>query len=254
MRPKFSIWIGFDPREADAFAVARYSIRRHLNLPVPTNGIVLSDLQDSGIYTRPTERRDGRIYDLLSRREDYDGAMSTEFAISRFLVPFLAGSGYALFVDADVMARANMDQIFFWAERQSSKKAVFCVQHDHQPTSTLKMDGQVQTAYGRKNWSSVVMWNCDHPSAKKLTPEVVNAMPGRDLHQFKFLKDEEIGALDPGWNHLVGEYPPNDGAKLAHFTLGVPSMAGYEHSEFAEEWRATLRAWARGSVPWFPGW
>lgn len=247
MRPKFSIWIGFDSRETDAFAVARHSIQKRTNLPIPVYGLVLSELQERGLYTRPTERRDGRIYDTLSVRPDYDGAMSTEFAISRFLVPFLAGSGYALFVDADVMARVNIDQLFFWAESQS-KKALWCVKHDHTPTGTVKMDGQAQTAYGRKNWSSVVMWNCDHPTTKKLTPNIVNKLTGRDLHQFKVFADDEIGQLDPAWNHLVGEYEPNPSAKLVHFTLGVPSMKGYEQSEHAEEWQRNLSAWAMGKM------
>lgn len=249
---KKTIWIGFDQREADAFAVAKHSIDRHLIRPIPTYGLVLSDLQERGLYTRPTERKDGKLIDVLSRREDYDGAMSTEFAISRFLVPFLAGSGMALFVDADVMARVNVDRLFEWAETQP-RKAVWCVQHNHAPTTATKMDGQPQAAYGRKNWSSVVLWNCNHPATQALTPELVNSLPGRDLHQFRFLKDEDIGALEPEWNHLVGEVEPNPAAKLVHFTLGCPSMRGYETCEFADEWRAELTHWAHGAHA-FHGW
>jgi hypothetical protein len=245
MAVKQSIWIGFDPREADAFAVARHSIERHLITPIPVRGVVLSDLQERGIYTRPTEIKDGRLIDVLSRRDDYDGAMSTQFAISRFLVPYLAGNGLALFCDADVMARTNIDGLFRWAETQPPEIAVWCVKHNHTPSGTTKMDGQAQVAYGRKNWSSVCLWRCDHPSVKAVTPEIVNAWPGRDLHQFKFLKDEEIGSLEPEWNHLIGEVPEDSKAKIAHFTLGCPSMTGYEACEFSGEWRKELVLWAK---------
>jgi hypothetical protein len=241
---KQSIWIGFDGREADAFAVARHSILRRLVTPIPVYGLVLSDLQNRELYTRPTKVKDGRLIDVLSKRDDYDGAMSTQFAISRFLVPHLAGDGLALFCDADVIARTNVDELFRWAETQPSQIAAWCVKHNHQPSTATKMDGQSQVAYGRKNWSSVVLWRCSHPSVKKLTPEIVNSWPGRDLHQFKFLRDEEIGSLGSEWNHLVGEAAPNKDAKIVHWTLGVPSMAGYEDCEFSQEWREELANWA----------
>lgn len=244
MKP-WSIWIGYDPREVDAFVVAKHSIMRRLYPRCDVNGLILSDLQGAGLYTRPTWRdEEGRLIDGLSVREDYNGAMSTEFAISRFLTPYLATGGYALFVDADVMARTNVASLFEWAAEQP-QKALWCVQHDHVPVGTTKMDGQSQSAYGRKNWTSVMLWNCDSPAVKALTPEVVNTWTGKDLHQLKFLKDDEIGALDPTWNHLVGEYPVNPAAKLAHFTLGVPSFKGYEDCEFADAWREELALWVR---------
>lgn len=238
MKGKRSIWIGFDPREADAFAVARNSIQRRLTQPIPVNGLVLSRLRDMGLYCRPTSMKDGRLFDEISQF-----AMSTEFSISRFLTPHLAGSGYAVFVDADVLARVSLCRLFEVAESDPSK-AVWCVKHNHIPSSESKMDNQVQAAYGRKNWSSVVVWNVNAPSVKKLTPEAVNAMTGRDLHQFAFLRDGEIGELDPAWNHLVGEVPPNPDAKIVHMTLGVPTMKGYETCEFAAEWRKELELWA----------
>lgn len=249
---KQSVWIGYDPRETDAYAVARRSIDKRLNLPIPVKGLVLSDLQDRGLYTRPTRRvqkemPDGSVrsvlIDELSIREDYDGAMSTEFAISRFLVPTVAGSGYALFVDADVMARANVGELFKIAERDRSK-AVWCVKHNHQPAGKTKMDGQAQSSYGRKNWSSVMLFNANHPANKALTVDLVNTVPGRDLHRFCWLDDDLIGELEPAWNHLVGEAAPRPDAKIVHFTLGVPSFEGYEDCEYADEWRYELQRWA----------
>jgi hypothetical protein len=234
-----SIWVGFDPRPAESqgFAIARQSIRRRLNLPIPIIGLNLQTLRNDGLYWRPTETRDGRLWDVIS-----DAPMSTEFAISRFLVPHLARSGWALFVDADVMARANLLQLFDCAD---PSKACMVVKHDYAPKREVKMDGQVQTAYARKNWSSVVLWNCDHPNTKKLTVEMVNTLRGLDLHQFSWLADADIGDLDPCWNHLVGDKEANPAAKLVHFTNGTPNMQGHEQCEFADEWRAELARWAR---------
>lgn len=240
---RWSIYLGFDGRESDAYAVARASIRRRLNQPLPIYGLVLSRLKEGGLYYRPTEKRPSAadkpiLWDVIS-----DAPMATEFSISRFLVPHLAGDGLALFCDADVMARADLGDLFRKAESDTSK-AVWCVKHKHRPSGTVKMDGQPQTSYGRKNWSSVVMWNVDHPSNKALTVEAVNVWTGRDLHQFVWLRDDEIGEIGPEWNHLVGEVAPNPHARLVHFTLGVPSMAGYETCEFADEWREELNRWA----------
>lgn len=234
-----SIWVGFDPRPAETqgFAVARQSIRRRLTMPIPIIGLRLDDLRERALYTRPTEMRDGRLWDVIS-----GAPMSTEFAISRFLVPHLAGTGWALFVDADVMARTNLCELFAQMDRS---KACMVVKHDYQPVGNVKMDGQVQTAYARKNWSSVVLWNCSHPATRRLTVEMINSMRGLELHQFTWLDDTDIGELDPCWNHLVGDKPPDPEAKLVHFTNGTPNMDGHEHCEFAEEWRAELAHWAQ---------
>jgi hypothetical protein len=118
------------------------------------------------------------------------------------------------------------------------------VKHDYTPRGTTKMDGQIQTDYPRKNWSSVVLWNCKHAGARYLTPHVVNTARGLHLHQFSWLDDSDIGDLDPRWNHLVGEAPPRHDALLVHFTRGTPNMAGHEDCEFADEWREELARWA----------
>jgi hypothetical protein len=234
-----SIWVGFDPRPAEmqGFAVARQSIRRRLTQPIPIVGLRLDDLRRRGLYTRPTEIIDGRLWDVISA-----APMSTEFAISRFLVPHLARTGWALFVDADVMARVNLCELF---RQRDQSKACMVVKHADYMTGLTKMDGQIQTAYARKNWSSVVLWNCDHHATQLLTPTTVNERRGLWLHQFTWLEDDEIGELDPCWNHLVGDKPPDPNAKLVHFTNGTPNMPGHEHCEYADEWRDELEMWAK---------
>ncbi len=235
-----SIWIGYDTREQAAFDVARASIQKRLTIKaIPVRGIMFDDVKSRGLYWRPTERRLGKLWDTIS------GAyMSTEFAISRFLVPHLATQGgYAVFLDCDVLAKGNLARLFNEVHEQRGK-AVYCVQHDHKPTHEVKMDGQVQTSYARKNWSSVMVFDCDHPSNKKLTLDLINGARGLDLHQFCWLQDDEIGALDPKWNHLVDnsrETKPEVEPKVIHFTEGGPWMDGFMDVPWADDWRAELR-------------
>lgn len=259
-----SIWIGFDPRpsESIAYAVARFSACAHLNLPIPVRGVVLDHLQAQGLYTRPTETRigtwtadDGRkwssservLWDTISQ-----WTMATEFAISRFLVPELVRRttrpgrpcGWSLFMDPDVIVRRNLGPLFEYVSAHQ-QFAVRVVKHNHVPRNVTKMDGQVQSAYSRKNWSSVCLFNVDHPSNRALTVDMVNTLPGRDLHRFCWLKDDEIGELGPEWNHLVGEDDErNHDPRIVHFTNGLPCVPGYENVPFADEWRAQLNQWA----------
>lgn len=169
--------------------------------------------------------------------------MSTEFAISRFLVPHLAQRGLALFMDCDMLVRTNLARLFDEIQRQESK-AVWCVKHQHSPASTVKMDGQVQSTYERKNWTSLIVFDCDHPANKALTVAAVNKLTGRELHRLCWLADDDIGELDLTWNWLAGESEPMESPNVCHHTLGSPCMAGYEDAPFASEWRAELNMWA----------
>ena len=215
MQNSLQIFVGYDPREAEAYSVARESIRARLTQPVRVRGVVLDELKQKGLYRRPTERRNEKLWDVIS-----EAPMSTEFAISRFLVPHLAGSqGWALFLDCDILSRSNILRILDHAD---PAKAVMVVKHDHVPSSSVKMDGQEQTRYARKNWSSVMLFNLEHVSNVNLTVDLINSVPGRDLHRFCWLKDDEIGELPPEWNFLVGYTDPKINPKIVHFTEGGP--------------------------------
>lgn len=231
------VWVGFDPREVAAYDVCRSTIIEHNHAIEPLT-LDLKELRRSDLYTRPTYRVDGHLYDMISA-----APMSTEFAISRFLVPILAkasGADHALFMDCDMLVRTDLDELFALADDQY---AVQVVKHQHKPTETTKMDGQVQMAYYRKNWSSVMLFNLHHPSNARLSIRDVNQWTGRDLHMLRWLSEEDIGELAGWWNHLVGVDAPDPNAKIVHFTLGVPSMPGYEACEFADEWREAHRRW-----------
>ena len=150
-------------------------------------------------------------------------------------------NGWALFIDCDIVFLEDVNNLFSLAD---DRYAVMCVKHEFNPKPGLKMDGQVQTVYPRKNWSSVVLWNCAHPSNEKVTVDSVNNpnFDGAYFHRFSWLKDEEIGELPCDWNWLVGWYnEPNDGhPKAIHYTEGGPWFENYRNCEYHQEWKKTL--------------
>lgn len=234
---KMSYFLGYDTKESEAFSVALHSVRQQ-QPRLPVTALHLPTLRDAGLYSRPTSTRDGRMWDDISQ-----AYMSTEHANSRFLVPFLAAEKpekWALFTDCDIIARRPVSDIL---EQAIDRYAVMVVKHNYAPDSTVKMDGQSQQPYARKNWSSVMLWNTDHPANRRLTLDMVNTLPGRDLHRFCWLEHSEIGELTPDWNWLVGHSDPTIAPAIVHYTEGLPSMAGYENCAFAEDWRAMRRDW-----------
>lgn len=234
-----SIYIGYDARQMDAYSVCRASVRRHLSFHegsmVPIGALALDDVRQDKLYWRKTttKRRGNQLWDVIS-----DAPMATEFAISRFLTPHLARRGLALFMDSDMLARVDLMDLFRLVD---PKHAVTCVKHKHEPVPGVKMDGQMQTFYARKNWSSLMVFNCDHPSNRALTLDLINSVLGRDLHRFCWLNDSEIGELPAEWNFLVGHSDPSIDPKIVHFTDGTPFMKGYENAPYADEWFSVAR-------------
>lgn len=224
------VFIGYDRREDEAYRVAEYSLRRHATVPLDVAPLRLDQLQAQGLSLRPYRVHRNSLWDVLS-----DAPCSTEFSNTRFLTPLLAQSGWALFVDCDVLFLGDVRDLF---ELADDACAVMCVKHEHAPTEAVKMDGCMQTTYRRKNWSSVMLFNCDHPSNRALNLNLINGVPGRDLHAFCWLADSEIGALPAEWNWLVGVQPKPSFPRLAHYTLGMPFMPGYERAEHSDLWWA----------------
>ena len=155
-------------------------------------------------------------------------------------MPILAQSGWALFTDSDVVFFADVAELL---EIADPRFAVMCVQHSYAPNTHTKMDGQIQTRYPRKNWSSVMLFNCDHPANRRLSLVDVQERRGFDLHQFYWLNDAEIGALPPEWNWLVGEQMRPQVPKIAHFTLGGPFTPGWQGGEFDSLWYEEKQRW-----------
>lgn len=225
------IYLGFDSRETRAYDVAAASIASRASNQVAISPIRLDVMERGGRMWRRTERdgiQPGSLWDTVS-----DAPMSTEFALTRFLVPMLQHHGWALFADSDVVCLADIEELFALAD---DRYAVMCVKHEHTPVETWKMDGQAQTTYVRKNWSSVVLWNCSHRAHRRLDVIMINTWPGDLLHRFAWLRDKEIGALPPEWNWLVGVQPKPANPKIAHFTLGGPWFRDWKPAEHDEIW------------------
>lgn len=225
--------MGHDKREALAYDVAKYSILSRTNANVRITPI--ERITTKHLFDRPTEKRGEQLWDVIS-----DAPMSTEFAIARFAIPFLAHGGWVLFIDPDVVCRTDIQELFNLTD---NKYAVMCVKHIHIPTEEAKFHdaGMIQTAYRRKNWSSVVLWNLDHPGNKRLTLKELNEWPGRDLHGFNWLEDQEIGELEQKWNFLVGV---NEGVledqNILHFTDGTPAWEDWEPKSTDYLWNKEL--------------
>lgn len=242
-----TIWIGYDDREVLPYAVARHSMSKWIEVHTPINGVVLEDLVDCGWYTREIEKRGDVLWDTIS-----DAPMSTQFAISRFFILELAQrswpdhGGWALFTDSDVLARSFIDDLFSEVEKHPDK-ALFCVPHSHLVVEGEgKKVGQVQVNYSRKNWSSVMLLNREHPANQVLTLDLLNTLPGRDLHRFCWLNDDDIGYLDPKWNHLAGVAGARSAnPAIVHYTNGGPWLPQYADVEYADEWRNAYRTWVK---------
>ena len=215
------VFIGYDPKESVAFYTLAHSILRRSSLPVAIAPLMRSQLK--GLYTRargPTE--------------------STEFSLTRFLVPHLAGyRGWSVFMDCDMLCRSDIAGLAAEIERQPGKAVLVC-QHDYVPKTERKFLDQVQTRYPRKNWSSLMLFNNER--CRALTPGYVNSAPGLDLHRFKWLEDRLIGELPLEWNWLVGEYEHRPDARIVHYTLGGPYFDATRDCDYADEWFAEFES------------
>lgn len=225
------VYIGWDDREAKAGRVAARTLKEASSLDAEF--LHADRLRDAGMLSRITDHRGGQMYDLVSNAQK-----STAFAVSRFLTPLLCQSGFALFADCDVVFKRNPLEMLNEIE---PGKAVYVVKHDYRPTALWKMDSQVQTVYPRKNWSSVMLFDCDHSANRRLSLHDVNTRPGRDLHRFYWLADEEIGELAPAWNWLVNEQPMPENLAIAHFTNGGPFTEGWKPAAHDDIWHEAAR-------------
>lgn len=207
------VFIGYDSREAIAYHVCCNSLIRHSTSTLSITPLALNNISDF-VETH------------------VDG--SNQFIYSRFLVPHLMNfQGWALFIDGDMIFRTDIQEL--WALRDEGK-AVMCVHHDYKTKMQTKYLGATNQNYPRKNWSSVVLWNCGHPANRIVTPEFVQNATGAQLHRFTWLKDELIGELPKVWNWLPDEFGPNDKAKLLHYTLGTPCFLEFADTPMGNEW------------------
>ncbi len=213
------VFVGWDSREQDAYDVAVHSLRRHASVPLTITSLKQEDLRAQDLFWR-----------------ERDPLAATEFTYTRFLTPYLSRyAGKALFFDCDFLWTADVAELLALVD---AGRAVSCVHPQHKPREETKMDGAIQTQYPRKNWSSLMVFNCAHPSTRELTLDAVNTQSGAYLHRMQWAADEEIGALAPTWNWLEGWCEPEPGTipKAIHFTRGGPWFAQWRNVAFADLW------------------
>jgi len=208
------VFVGFDPREAVAFHVCVHSIIRHASVPVSITPLALNTL--AGFY-----------------EETHEG--TNAFVHSRFLVPYLCGyKGQALFIDGDMVLMDDVAKLFQYLPNDCD---VAVCKHDYKTKHPVKYWGQPNKDYPKKQWSSVVLWNCSYPANEALTPDYVAKASSQHLHRFEWIKDERrIGSIPLEWNWLCDEQPHNETAKLYHWTLGIPAISAYEDADHCQIW------------------
>jgi len=221
---KYRVFVGFDQREAIAYHTFAQSLIQNSSVPVSLIPMSLKVLQS--------------VYN-----ETHSDA-SNEFIYSRFLVPFLCGfDGPAVFVDGDMVIETDVKDLFNLFD---SSKAIQVVQHDYKTKVNLKYLGNKNEDYPRKNWSSMILWNCGHAAHRILTPEFVAKQAGSFLHRFQWIDDRDIGSLDASWNWLAEEYSPNESAHLIHYTLGTPCFKDYRDCSQSDRWHAYYQSLQKG--------
>jgi lipopolysaccharide biosynthesis glycosyltransferase len=209
------IFVGYDAREAVAYHVCCQSILEKASIPVAFLPLTTPD------------QRGG----------------SNAFTFSRYQIPFLCDfSGWALFIDGDMVIDEDIAKLWEYTSVYYNK-AVAVVKHDYQTRHARKYVGSAMESknedYPRKNWSSVVLWNCAHFSNRVLMPEYLQDAPAAYLHRFQWLEDKDIGELPMDWNYLMGEYPPHS-PSLYHHTLGIPALRHYSQDYGSWKWHGAL--------------
>lgn len=222
---KINIYIGWDSREVDAYNVCRYSLLKTSSIELNIIPLKVEELKRQGLYYR-----------------NNDPLAATEFTYSRFLIPKLNNyNDIAIFCDCDFLWLHDIKElldVIAYPDSAFYDKAVYVCQHDYTPKNAIKMDNKVQTSYPRKNWSSLIVWNCGHESNRLLTTDKVNTETGAFLHRFQWLDDKYIGSLPLQWNWLVDIYQePQDGVpKALHYTDGGPWFEKYKNCSYAQKW------------------
>lgn len=224
MQHAIPLYVGFDQREAAGYHSFCQSVIERASVPV----------QFIPLHKPMLEGFDGQR----------DG--TNAFIYSRFLVPYLQNyNGWAIFADgSDMVCLEDIAKLWALREQNQFNKAVCVVKHDYKTKHKRKYIGTPMEAdnldYPRKNWSSLMLWNCCHRANMRLTPEMVAEAPGSFLHRFQWLADDQVGELPADWNVLVGEQDTAS-ASLLHYTLGVPGFPHYKNCDAAEPWHRSFK-------------
>jgi lipopolysaccharide biosynthesis glycosyltransferase len=223
MDEKINIVVGFDQREAIAYHTFTQSIIEKSSVPVFFIPLAVNTLK--------------------GYKETHKD-LSNDFIYSRFLTPYLNNfHGWAIFADGDMICQSDIKEL--WDLRDETK-ALLVVKHDYVTKANRKYLGNTNENYPRKNWSSLILWNCAHPKHRILTPDFIAQQTGQFLHRFSWLDDNDIGDLPKEWNWLAIEYPQNKSAKIIHYTLGTPCFKDYRNTDMSDIWFETHKRVLQG--------
>ncbi len=223
MNKCLNIFVGFDQKEAIAYHAFSQSIIQNSSIPVSITPLAENNLN-------------------MYKEKHHDG--TNKFTYSRFLVPYLMGfNGWAVFADGDMICLKDIKKLIALA---SEKFAVQVIKHDYKTRYKTKYFGQKNEDYPRKNWSSLIIWNCSHEKNKVLTPNFIEGKDGAFLHRFKWLDDHEIGKIKEEWNWLAIEYPEKTDVNLIHYTFGTPCFKEYERKSYSNHWYSTFKKLLEG--------
>jgi hypothetical protein len=239
-----TIYIGYDKREQAYFDVLVESIKRNTTETYNIVPLYEDKLRMMGLYWRGFSVKEAENYDL--QKFDYldEKPFSTDFSFTRFLIPMLNQyEGLALYMDCDMFVRKDIKEIFELG-RKDFQTPLWCVHHDYIPKEAKKMDNKIQQAYSKKNWSSFMLWNCDHVGHRNLTVGDVNTKTGWWLHNFKWLDEytgKPIGKISPEWNWLDGHSSETIDPCNVHFTTGGPAFSSWTSKRdieqlYVDEW------------------
>lgn len=241
-KPHINVFIGWDEREDLSYRVCVESIRQTASRPVTIYPIKHRHMRDIGLLKRPWEITEkGVTQDVLDGRP-----FSTNFAFSRFLVPLYSKylgtrvNDVCIFVDCDFVFIRDIYSLL--DECNVEDKPIWVVKHDYKSPNIVKMDNQSQSSYNMKLWSSFMVFNMKSPICGPSLEDVNTKAGGAWLHQFGWLKDDQIGSLNEGWNFIPNHsdsHLKQSEIRAIHYTEGTPLMK--PGCRYAEVFNSYLR-------------
>ena len=127
-----NIFIGYDPNEIVAYHTCVQSIIDNSKVPLKITPLKLSHFKN--------------FYKRKKRKVD-----STEFSISRFLVPYLSNyKGYSFYLDCDIIINSNLDDLIQQIHKTKTNTDLWCVKHNYKPIEEKKFNNNKQYVYNKK--------------------------------------------------------------------------------------------------------
>ena len=203
----FKVFIGWDPKYAEAAEVCKFSILKHSTLPVTIEFLIRKDLKNNQLYWRETD-------------------VNYEYESTKFLVPYLSQyQGFSLYVDPHFVFLDDVRKLFQSLDNEHSVKVVKHAKN--------------------KIWHNIILFNNAHSDLIKLTPEIVSTKTLQYLNKFDWVSSGELGELPKTWSWVVGSDKIENGdtrPQALNFVSGGPWDENTRHVEFGYHYFDYLNA------------